>query len=400
MKTKLFLLVSVIGASLTTYSQENEIPDSGNVGIGTTEPTEKLDVRGGVRIDSTLHVGDSLIIINGARVGDDLTVSGDAYFKNSAYVAKDLKVEEQASFNGPFSTNNAVNMNNLPLSTATPGDYKLLLIDDQGVVKSGELTTEFAEYLYNLAPKHCVTDQNGNTLHPTWDNDVNKIFIECPNTNVGIGTSNTTHKLTVVGDEYVNGTSQNTMAVAVGTTPSTFSRVKINNTTNNPNNNYGAGIEIVGANSLYNKFLLFHTANPTSEIIKVVDDQTGNIPFYLTAGGQMIVNNGTTKTLQLDPDGLLRARKVKVDVQSWPDYVFDSSYVLMPLSELQNYIDEENHLPNVPSATELETEGSDLYEMSKIQMAKIEELTLYLLQQQKKIEELEQKVIELELKNN
>lgn len=114
----------------------------------------------------------------------------------------------------------------------------------------------------------------------------------------------------------------------------------------------------------------------------------------------MIINNGTTKTLQLDPDGLLRTRRVKVDVQNWPDYVFDSSYVLMPLSELQNYIDEQNHLPNVPSATELETDGSDLFEMSKLQMAKIEELTHYLLQQQKEIEELKQKVKELETKTN
>lgn len=145
---------------------------------------------------------------------------------------------------------------------------------------------------------------------------------------------------------------------------------------------------------------MFHSANPSNEIIKVVDDQTGNVPFYLTAGGQMIINNGTTKTLQLDPDGLLRTRRVKVDVQNWPDYVFDSSYVLMPLSELQNYIDEQNHLPNVPSATELETDGSDLFEMSKLQMAKIEELTHYLLQQQKEIEELKQKVKELETKTN
>lgn len=185
------------------------------MGIGTTEPTQKLDVRGGVRIDSTLHVGDSIVITNGARVGDDLKVSGDAYFGNNAYITKDLKVDGQAIFNGPFATNNSVSMNNLPTSDAEPGEYKLLLIDNEGNVKSGELTTEVAEFLYNLVPKHCVTDANQNTLHPTWDNGTNKIFIECPNTNVGIGTSNTTHKLTVVGDEYVNGTTQNTMAVSV-----------------------------------------------------------------------------------------------------------------------------------------------------------------------------------------
>ena len=93
MNSKLFLIALLLGATISTYAQENEIPDSGNVGIGTTEPTAKLDVRGAARIDSTLHVGDSIVITNGARVGDDLKVSGDAYFGNNAYITNDLRVE-------------------------------------------------------------------------------------------------------------------------------------------------------------------------------------------------------------------------------------------------------------------------------------------------------------------
>lgn len=96
-------------------------------------------------------------------------------------------------------------------------------------------------------------------------------------------------------------------------------------------------------------------------------------------------------------DGI-RTEKVKVDIGtgSWGDFVFKADYNLMPLTELQKYIKAQNHLPNVPSAKEIEKQGLNLGEMQRLQMIKIEELTLYLLELKKENDELRERVQKLE----
>jgi len=76
----------------------------------------------------------------------------------------------------------------------------------------------------------------------------------------------------------------------------------------------------------------------------------------------------------------------------WADYVFDNSYRLTPLYEVEAYINENNHLPNVPSAATVESEGLSIGEITKIQQEKIEELTLYIIEQQKQLDALKKEV--------
>jgi hypothetical protein len=91
-------------------------------------------------------------------------------------------------------------------------------------------------------------------------------------------------------------------------------------------------------------------------------------------------NPSPYKLMQLDNNGLLYAREVKVNLDTWSDYVFDEKYPLMPLGELQQFIRENNHLPNIPSAREMTENGLNLAQSSVFFMEKIEELTLYVLQ--------------------
>ena len=79
----------------------------------------------------------------------------------------------------------------------------------------------------------------------------------------------------------------------------------------------------------------------------------------------------------------------------WADYVFADDYKLMPLKEVEEFIEENDHLPNVPSAEQVAEEGIDMAEMAAKHMEKIEELTLYLIEANKRIEQLEQTVAEL-----
>ncbi|HRO76463.1 MAG TPA: hypothetical protein PLP27_09980, partial [Crocinitomicaceae bacterium] len=105
------------------------------------------------------------------------------------------------------------------------------------------------------------------------------------------------------------------------------------------------------------------------------------------------------KLLQLDNNGVLSAREVKVDLTAWPDYVFKKDYELMPLKQVDDFIQTNGHLPNVPKAETIETEGLNLGEMNKLLMQKVEELTLYLIEQQKLIEAQQKRIEALENQN-
>ncbi|MBB6005500.1 hypothetical protein [Arcicella rosea] len=95
--------------------------------------------------------------------------------------------------------------------------------------------------------------------------------------------------------------------------------------------------------------------------------------------------------------GDMIAERVVVKLRTtWPDYVFNNSYQLPTLNDVEKYIKQNHHLPNIPSADEVEKNGVDVGKINAKLMEKVEELTLYLIEQNKKIEALEKKNIELE----
>ncbi|RVU91212.1 hypothetical protein EH230_10045 [Flavobacterium columnare] len=97
------------------------------------------------------------------------------------------------------------------------------------------------------------------------------------------------------------------------------------------------------------------------------------------------------KEYKLSVKGRIRAEEVKV-YNTWADYVFTKDYKLRSLNEVEAFINKNKHLPNVPSAQEITEKGLELGEITKIQQEKIEELTLYLIQQNKEIQELKKQL--------
>jgi len=106
-----------------------------------------------------------------------------------------------------------------------------------------------------------------------------------------------------------------------------------------------------------------------------------------TIGGQTQVG-GNHSNAMLTVNGKIVGKEAVVTLGNWADYVFEKNYKLKSLESLESYIKENKHLPNVPSANEVETNGANLGDLIKIQMEKIEELTLYVIELKKESEAL------------
>jgi len=138
------------------------------------------------------------------------------------------------------------------------------------------------------------------------------------------------------------------------------------------------------------------------------NEATGPVTFGVGGNEKMRVMNsgfvgiGTNDPKQmLHVTGNVRANKVEaVDVEvrpsGWADYVFADDYELKPLAEVKSYIEANNHLPDVPSAAQVEEEGISVAEMQKTMLQKIEELTLYVIELKEENEQLKAKVETIE----
>jgi len=133
------------------------------------------------------------------------------------------------------------------------------------------------------------------------------------------------------------------------------------------------------------------------------DGTTQYSPLKFATGGQprmTILENGyvgigtTSPNVELTVAGKVYAREVKVNINTGtaPDYVFQDAYELPSLSYVAGYINQHRHLPSVPSAAEMEKDGVSVGEMNMILLKKVEELTLYILDQDKKLNALTDKL--------
>jgi len=114
----------------------------------------------------------------------------------------------------------------------------------------------------------------------------------------------------------------------------------------------------------------------------------GNVDaFYVTSSGKTGLGVVPSGDYRLEVNGTIRAKEIIV-ASDWADFVFDEDYKLPSLSEVEAHIAEFGHLPGIPSEEDVESQGVSLGEMNARLLQKVEELTLYTLEQQKEIEEL------------
>ena len=223
-----------------------------------------------------------------------------------------------------------------------------------------------------------------------------------PNGNVGIGIASPSEKLEISGNTkisdalFVSGIGNNGIGTIHLNSPNGFTSIvarqfdQVNEpegfstvvTSIDATNNYlhlGGGLnEENAATGIY-----FYTAPDVST-------RTGSIKMVVNSAGK--VGIGTTNPDELlAVDGTIHSKEVRVNLSGLPDYVFKPNYHLPTLSEIKTYIDKHQHLPEIPSAQEVEKNGLNLGEMNRLLLKKVEELTLYLIEKDKQIGDLQQK---------
>jgi hypothetical protein len=178
------------------------------------------------------------------------------------------------------------------------------------------------------------------------------------------------------------------LAAGNGTGDGTYLGVRnYNNANNGPM--FGLVHKYTG---VLNSAILFHRGTATTGGFITFQTNNGKEQMRLDANGNLGLGTTATSTYKLAVNGTIGAKKLQITQTGWADFVFQQDYALPSLQEVKAYIDVHQHLPGVPSAAEVAEKGVDVGEMNKILLQKVEELTLYLMEQQKRIEELEKKV--------
>lgn len=119
-----------------------------------------------------------------------------------------------------------------------------------------------------------------------------------------------------------------------------------------------------------------------------------NMRIFANGSSAIFIGSGTNNvgigidfpTYKLEVNGSVRSKEVVVESINWPDFVFDEKYKLPLLSDVEKFIQQNKHLPNIPSAAEIESKGLPLGDTQKKMMEKIEELTLYMIEANKQLE--------------
>jgi len=443
-------------ANAQVQNDINLLPDTGNVGIGTANPVEKLDVKGNARLEGNLLV-DSVHVNDNMKVSGNINAQKDLFVNDTLRVGKKLRVDasmvvsDTLQVDGTFSTTRIENVEKIfsdtlvikriisPDSLLYFGDSTLVVDVDYNRIyeKEGKgisllSPSSTANGLYSLASGYfSIVGKSGNyglAMGYRTRALAEKTFI--------IGTGNNTWFSSEIPNSLSVGFNTNYPSLFVGPTADGMTTGNVGISTNSPTDKLviGNDMERISFGSAFNTDfgwspgyigmnLTRTRTNGSSSVWTASSNPGNNGGFVMSTGANGIVyfipvasTSGSNRTLtdaelfdlrmiELHPEktnsfaggpadafmkvnGNIVCRDLEVTLNNWWDEVFNSDYSLMKITDLQKYISENGHLPGIPAESEVVGQTMSVQEMNLMLLKKVEELSLYVIELQKQINEL------------
>jgi len=373
-----FKELSVTTGWVVDHNNVLSVP-TGNVGVGVNNPAEKLDVNGNIKASGIVYANGGLVV---GTFKQGTAIVTTALGVGTLTPAEKVDVIGNIKASGNISTSSKVTASafasNSPLIFEAPLGTERARIDDvNGYLGVGTInpqkklhiysgnnpdcgTSLRLEYFFNGTPNGCVGSSlwditasgEGNSLFFTTNNDNNPELIVKNNGSLIIG-----------GPDLVLGKYDGRA---------------------NPNGAHRALVH--DGWDMGKDELVINYAGDFVNGVRIMEPlvvPAHSVPSLIVDG---MVGIGTpftynTKGYLLAVNGKIGAKEVEVETTSdaWSDFVFDKSFQLKPIEEVEAYINLNKHLPDVPSAKEVEANGINLGKMDATLLQKIEELTLYVI---------------------
>lgn len=360
-----FASLFMLTINFNTYSQSSwtygtgvintNNPIATSIGVGIASPARQLHVQtsqtnGGLRVTQTTTGFSALELFNSSTGG-----------RNYALVS---------TGNG----NTTEGVGNFGIYDYTSSAYRFF-INSTGNIGVGT---------YTIGSKLQV---NGNTAIGYSSSTTAPSNGLCVNGNVGIGTTSPSQKLEVNGNISLTGNGTNGNAAIIGAKTQGYIILNANSDANN-----GSSLVLYGSSSAYYPGCVRFISYQSNGKIVFSNYNGSTWPDQMTvlANGNVLIgkNSQVNALYMLDVNGTIRANEIVVNTTG-ADFVFSDDYKLLSLKELEESIKENRHLPGIPSADNMQRNGMTLGQTNTLLLQKIEELTLYLIEQNKTIEKMQ-----------
>ncbi len=395
--------------------------NTGKVGIGTSTPLYPLDVIGDVRISNNLYVGGGIIITDKVNAATEVVTSsiktdsiatdstmgfygttkfnGDVKLQNKLAVNGDALINGKTTVNGDFKTLGSLTFAGSKKISYTPpvgggpgvfdfGGPGPIIPDPCYYVIPGTTVNQFTGLLQSYQSNAAGTG----VLSMGFDTENGIIDL------AGVGTSGTTSLLInyICGKDVSMCTGTNGGFVATGNNFEVGLPNRSEDITVNVKSIAPVGLYLTSIHSgdyFYNTKL--EVNRDKTKALAVYNSTTSSENFVVYGNGAVgigtnLVSNPNNYMLAVN--GLIGAKELKIEITSstWPDFVFDKNYKMISIKDLEAYLNKNKHLPNIPSSSDVEKNGGvSIGEMQTKLLQKIEELSLYIIEQNKRIEILE-----------
>jgi hypothetical protein len=395
------------GISLQTNSTNRVfIASDGNTGVGTLTPAARLHI--GLGSDVSLSSNGYFLL--GNDNGTNITMDNNEIQARNDSVASTLFIQPEGGRTKLGNNSDAnIEVENTTISALFNGSPETLIFQPNGKTRVGS-AFDFSNTKFQISEgvdAGVATNQSGYLMIGTSNGenvvfDNNEILARNNGAAATLFLARDGSKVQLGNGTEASGTKLHiTSGNDVGLTDNLSGYVMMGSQ---------AGLNMIADNNeiqVRNNGAASHLYVQNSGGSVYIGDATGFTSDHrLGVDGNTVITGalrvGTTVTpagYKLAVDGRVICTEVMVRlVNNWPDYVFQHNYKLAPLGEVESFIEKNKHLPGIPSAAKLEKEGLSLGEMQKLQMQKIEELTLYIIDINRQLQTVKQENQQLKAK--